>query len=151
MNKKRLFIIIGIIGAILALVIGFALFNNYQAQRSQTKDKAAAIKVAEDLSTAWFNYTKQTDPNYLAKIKPYMTSGFYDATKYVNTERPQDFEGQVAMSASVVSSSIQSYSTNTAVINVKLETKELGAAKTNTDVVITLDKIGNSWQVSSLE
>jgi len=151
MNIKRFWLLIGVITTISVLFIGITWFNNYQKELTIKKDRAAALEVANNFSMAWFNYTTQTSPSYLDKIKPFMTNNFYVATKYINTERPQDFEDQLPMASRVISSELNDYNNENAVIRVTLETKERGKTKNNLEITVNLIKAGGSWLVSSFK
>jgi len=151
MNIRRLWILVGIIATILILAIGGILIGNYQKGLIEKRDQTAALEVSRNFSQAWFNYTTQTDPAYLNKLKPLMTPNFYDATKYINTERPQDFEGQLPMTSKVLSAEIQGYSNSKTSVKVQLETKERGKPKDNLDILVVLTKVNNNWIVNSFE
>lgn len=151
MNMKRFWILIGTIIAVITLLIGIIALNNHNKDKAVSENKRTVVKMASDFSLAWFNYTKQTDTKYMDKLKPLMTSGFYEATQYLNTQRPQDYTDQLPMTAKVLSAELKDYTSTNATVNVILETKESGSAKTTTSILINLVKDREDWLVSSFE
>jgi hypothetical protein len=151
MNIKRLWITIGIVFTIIFTVILVCVFSNYQKQKDIARDKTAATQTAKDFSLAWFNYSSQGEISYLNKIKPYMTVEFYEATKYTNTERPQDFEGQPAMVSSILSGEISTYESSVATIDTALKSKEVGSKEKEINIEVNLVKINDHWLVESFQ
>jgi len=150
MNIKRFWIIISIIIGAILLLGGFLWFKNYQKNQTEIRNRLAITETAESFSLAWYNYNKQTDKTYLAKIKPYMTGDFFAATKYINTERPQDFQGQLPMSATVSGVEILEITDYEASSRVIILTKENSVENQITNT-LTLIKTNGTWQVSSLK
>ncbi len=151
MDKKKLWLIIGSALTLVILVFGVLIYNNYFQSRRIAKDKENISAVTNDFTLAWHNYTDQTSSSYLAQIKPFMTYEFYSATEYINTQRPQDFENQLPMTAKILSTTIQKYETDVSTVNVTLETTEVGSPKKDTNITVTLGKHNGSWLVSSFE
>lgn len=148
---KRFWILTSIAVTSIILLVGVVLFNNYNKNKAVTKDKTTVTQMASNFSLAWFNYTKQTDSGYMNKIRPFMTTEFYDATLYLNTNRPQDFADQVPMTAKLLSVEIKDYSANNSTVTVSLETKESGSSKITTTILVNLVKSNGGWLVSSFE
>jgi len=118
----------------------------------ESKDKQVIEKLGKDFVEAWYNYATQTDPSYLAKIKPFMIDSFYEPTEYVAKHRPQDFKDQPALSTKVLSVEITNYSQSEASAVVERESTDVGTGKKKVGKVrVSFSKVGNKWLVRYLD
>lgn len=151
MNKKRLIILISMITIFLVgLSLYFGISKYYENKKIQA-DKESVISVSKEFTNAWYNYTKQTDLKYLNSIKPYMAEPFFEATKYVNTSRLQDFAGQEPMSTSVLSAELVNYGADAAETKVFLNSKEGNNRPSEYYVFLELEKVNTGWLVSEIK
>jgi hypothetical protein len=150
MNKKKIIIITAIVLGLLLIVATALGLSKYMENKKIEAEKQKIITIASDFTGAWYNYTKQTSPIYLTSIKPYMTNSFYEATAYINTARPQDFEGQLPMVSSILRTEIVTYNAENAEATVRLSSKEGSLKAKEYSVNILLEKTGKSWFVSQM-
>ena len=147
---------ISIILAITAIVLitGVIVVNYINSQNELAKDrknKEQVVNISRDFSQAWYNYSKQTDPSYLNKIKPYMTADFYDDTSYINLNRPQDFVDQPSLKSTVEEITIDNYTLAKAQVGATVSSTEGKTTKQKTDKVnLTLENNNGKWLVSNL-
>jgi hypothetical protein len=153
MNWKRVSVIATV--TLFIIILSFVIYgflSNKTKLNQEKQNNEAAIQVSRDFSLAWYNYNRQSDSSYMAKLKPFMTNGFYDATNYINTSRPQDFVDQPKLTSTIKDIQINSISQTDAQTTVGLESTE-GSSKIKqvNESVLTLTKVGNVWLVQDLE
>lgn len=117
----------------------------------QGQDKRDIEEVAKKFVSEWYTYQKQTDQEYLDRIKPFMTNYFYESTYSLNTRRKKDFEGQFPLKTTVSSVKILNLKEERAEVEVLRNSFEPTTNKTyEKKVRLYLTIENNKWLVNYL-
>lgn len=117
------------------------------SESNETLDRKKIIEVANNFAQSWYNYEKQTNREYLEKLKPYLTEEYYQDNLYLFTQRQRDFIGQSPLSSEIEKTTITYYNPTEASVDVALRGTERNK-KFDQVSKIELVKINNNWLIN---